>query len=148
MQKTMKNVILLVEDNPDDAELIIRSLKKSGLVNEIFLAEDGEEALEFVFGQGRYAQKSYVEQIKLILLDLKLPKLNGLEVLEKIKTNPSTVKLPVVVLTSSDEDPDINKAYELGVNSYIVKPVDFNDFVNTVHQVGLYWLLVNKTPER
>ncbi len=144
----MKNVILLVEDNPDDAELIIRSLKKSGLVNEIFLAEDGEEALEFVFGQGRYAQKSYVEQIKLILLDLKLPKLNGLEVLEKIKTNPSTVKLPVVALTSSDEDPDINKAYELGVNSYIVKPVDFNDFVNTVHQVGLYWLLVNKTPER
>lgn len=144
----MKNIILLVEDNPDGAELIIRVLKKQGLINEIFQVEDGEEALEFIFGQGRYAQKSYVEQIKLILLDLKLPKLNGLEVLEKIKTNPSTAKLPVVILTSSTEDPDINKAYELGVNSYVVKPVDFEDFVNAVHQTGLYWLLINKMPER
>ncbi|GAB4116368.1 MAG: response regulator [Candidatus Caldatribacteriota bacterium] len=148
MQKEMKNIILLVEDNPDGAELIIRVLKKQGLINEIFQVEDGEEALEFIFGQGRYAQKSYVEQIKLILLDLKLPKLNGLEVLEKIKTNPSTAKLPVVILTSSTEDPDINKAYELGVNSYVVKPVDFEDFVNAVHQTGLYWLLINKMPER
>lgn len=139
--------ILIVEDNPNDIELIVRALKKQNLANEFFIVEDGQEALDFLFFKGKFENRSRNKQIKVIFLDLKLPKINGLEVLKVIKSSPETKNLPVVVITSSKEDPDIKAAYELGANSYIVKPVEFNDFINAIQSTGYYWLLVNEIPK-
>ena len=139
--------ILLVEDNPRDAELIIRALKKHNLANQLFVVEDGADALDFIFGRGQYAQREMPHHPKVVLLDLKLPKMNGLEVLEAIKTNERTRTIPVVMVTSSREDPDIRTAYDLGANSYVVKPVEFEAFMEAMSQLGFYWLLVNEAPE-
>jgi len=136
--------ILLVEDNPQDAELIQRALRKNNLANRLFVIEDGAEALDFIFCQRNYADREMSDSPKVILLDVKLPKLNGLEVLREIKANPVTRRIPVVMLTSSREDPDIQKAYQLGANSYVVKPVEFDAFVDTMSRLGFYWLLVNQ----
>jgi CheY-like chemotaxis protein len=138
--------ILLVEDNFNDAELTIRSLRKSKLVNEILHLKDGEAAIDYLFGTGAYDGRDIEIKPKLILLDLKMPKLNGIEVLEKIKSHSHTKTIPVVVLTSSRENPDIERCYKLGVNSYIVKPVEFINFSKAVTDLGLYWLLLNHPP--
>lgn len=138
--------ILLVEDNPQDAELMIRALRKQNLANQIHIVEDGVEALAYLFCNGKYADRDFSKSPKVIFLDLKLPKISGLEVLQELKSNPLTRTLPVVVVTSSKENPDIKKAYELGVNSYVVKPVNFDDFLKAMSQIGLYWLLVNEVP--
>jgi two-component system response regulator len=147
----MKNLdpiqILLVEDNPNDAELTLRALKKHNLINEIHIAEDGQEALDFIFCQGNYSSRSITQPLRVIFLDLKLPKISGLEVLKRIKSDAETKKLPVVILTSSKEDPDISEAYALGANGYVVKPVDFNDFIRVMNNTGLFWLLVNEPPK-
>jgi two-component system, response regulator len=136
--------ILLVEDNQEDAELTIRALTKQRLANKIVHLNDGAEALDFIYGLGSYSERNVNQIPKVILLDLKMPKISGLEVLKKIKSDQRLKMIPVVILTSSAEDPDIREAYELGANSYIVKPVDFNAFSNTVADLGLYWLVVNK----
>jgi two-component system response regulator len=136
--------ILIVEDSMDDANLTIRVMKKHNIANNLFHVKDGAEALDFIFCKGDYSTRNITEKPKLILLDLKMPKVNGIEVLEKLKSNDSTKTIPVVILTSSQEDPDIKRCYELGANSYIVKPVDFDDFIKSVGEVGLYWLLLNK----
>lgn len=146
MENFLKSDVLLVEDNPNDAELTIRALKKQGFANEIFHVEDGEQALDFLFCRGEFSNRSGSQPVKVVLLDLKLPKVNGLEVLREVKADPVTSKIPVVILTSSREDPDISTAYELGANSYVVKPVDFDDFVKAVQNTGLFWLLVNEPP--
>ncbi len=138
--------ILLVEDNPHDVELTLRALKKHNLANNVLVAKDGAEALDFVFGTGAYAKRSVAKSPKLILLDLKLPKVDGLEVLRKIKSDERTKVVPVVVLTSSSEERDIVESYKLGVNSYMVKPVDFDQFVDCVSEMGLYWLVCNEPP--
>ncbi len=138
--------ILLVEDNPHDAELTIRALKKRNLANNLYLVHDGAQALEFIFRRGEYAHLQNQLPLKVILLDLKFPKVDGLEVLKAIKSADSTCSIPVVILTSSRQDPDIKAAYKLGANSYIVKPVEFEGFVEAMSQVGLYWLLVNQIP--
>lgn len=138
--------LLLVEDNPSDVELTLHALKKHNFANGIKVVRDGEEALEFLFGTNGGAPEGGVYPARLILLDLKLPKVNGLEVLGRIKADPRTKSIPVVVLTSSREDQDLYLCYELGVNSYIVKPVDFANFTETVRQLGLYWLLLNERP--
>jgi two-component system response regulator len=140
--------ILLVEDNLDDAELTIDALRKKNLASAITHVEDGEEALEFLFAEGRFAGRNSIQQPKLILLDLKMPKISGLEVLKIIKSDKRTSKIPVVVLTSSKEEPDIQEAYALGANSYIVKPVTFEKFADVVATVGFYWLVVNQTENR
>jgi two-component system, response regulator len=139
--------ILIVEDNPNDAELTLRALKKHNLANEVYIAEDGEEAIDFIFAKGKFANRSHSKPLKVIFLDLKLPKISGLDVLKKIKSDPSTKKLPVVIITSSKEDPDIKAAYDLGTNGYVVKPVDFNDFIKAMQNTGLFWLLVNEAPK-
>jgi two-component system response regulator len=138
--------ILLVEDNPRDAELTIRALKKRNLANHLFVVEDGVEALDFIFCRGKYAGRTVAHPPKVVLLDLKLPKLDGLEVLRAIKADERVCRIPVVIITSSHEDPDIQSAYEMGVNSYVVKPVNFDAFVEAVSHLGLYWLLVNQPP--
>jgi CheY-like chemotaxis protein len=138
--------ILLVEDNPSDAELTLRALKQRNLANQVFVCHDGAEALEFFFGDGSHALREIGAVPKVILLDLKLPKVDGLEVLRRLKEEDRTKKIPVVVLTSSREEPDIARAYRLGANSYIVKPVDFEAFARAVSDVGLYWLLLNHPP--
>jgi len=138
--------ILLVEDNPNDVELTLHAFKKNNLSNRIQVARDGAEALEFLFCSGAYAQRSPHTGPKVILLDLKLPKVDGLEVLRKVKGDPRTRTIPVVVLTSSREERDIVESYQLGVNSYIVKPVDFAQFTEAVRQLGLYWMLLNEPP--
>jgi CheY-like chemotaxis protein len=137
--------ILLVEDNPSDVELTLRALKARNLANQVFVARDGAEALEFFFGDESPLREIGVTP-RVILLDLKLPKVDGLEVLRRLKTDERTRALPVVVLTSSKEEPDIAAAYRLGANSYIVKPVDFESFARAVSEVGLYWLLLNEQP--
>jgi two-component system response regulator len=139
--------ILIVEDNPQDAELTLRSLRKNNMGNKLYVVEDGEEALDFIFCNGKYAERNITSPPKVVFLDLKLPKVSGLEVLQKIKSNPLTKSMPVVMVTSSREDPDIRKAYELGVNSYVVKPVNFDDFLSAMSQTGLYWLFVNELPK-
>lgn len=136
--------ILIVEDNPGDAELAIRALKKQNLANNVIHLLDGAEALDFIFGTGNYVGRNTNHVPKVILLDLKMPKVGGLEVLEKIKSDPRTKAIPVVILTSSAEDPDVKRSYELGANSYIVKPVEFTNFSKTVADLGLYWMVINK----
>jgi CheY-like chemotaxis protein len=138
--------ILLVEDNPNDVELTLRALKKHNLANRVFVTKDGAEALEFIFTTGPYAHRKIENSPKLVLLDLKLPKVDGLEVLHRIKSDERTKVTPVVVLTSSKEERDIVESYKLGVNSYIVKPVDFEKFLQAVLELGLYWLLLNQPP--
>jgi two-component system, response regulator len=138
--------ILLVEDNPNDVELALHALQKNKLSNRIHVVRDGAEALDFIFGTGPYADHSVADLPKVILLDLKLPKVDGLEVLKRIKADPRTRMIPVVVLTSSAEESDIVASYQLGVNSYIVKPIDFQQFTEAVRQLGLYWLLLNQPP--
>jgi CheY-like chemotaxis protein len=138
--------ILLVEDNPCDAELTLHALKSSHLTNHIEVVRDGAEALDFIFCTGNYAHRSIDNAPRVILLDLKLPKVDGLEVLQKIKSDPCTKMIPIVVLTSSQEESDIVESYQLGVNSYIVKPVDFEQFTEAVRQLGLYWRLLNQPP--
>ena len=139
-------LILLVEDNPDDVELTLHALRQENLANSIVVARDGEEALDFLFCRGTYSGRSFDSPPKLILLDLKLPKVDGLEVLREIKKDPRTQAIPVVVLTASREEQDLVNGYHLGANGYIQKPVDFDHFRQTVKQLGLYWLVVNEPP--
>jgi two-component system response regulator len=138
--------ILLVEDNPYDAELTQRALKNKGLANKLLTFTDGVEALDFLFGTGEYAGRNLAMRPKVILLDLKLPRINGLEVLETIRGDERTRTIPVVIMTSSQEESDIVRGYNLGVNSYMVKPVDFDKFFQAVEDLGFYWLLLNKVP--
>lgn len=147
MQDYNQVEILLVEDNPNDVELTLRALKKNNLSNRIYVVNDGERALDFIFCRGIYADREECKNPKLILLDLKLPKINGLEVLEAIKNNENTKMVPVVALTSSREERDMIETYKLGVNSYITKPVDFDKYTDAVREIGLYWLLINQLPE-
>jgi len=143
----MKNKkILLVEDNPDDVKLTMRALKKSNIANEILVAEDGVEALDYLFGRGKFDGRDTGVMPQVILLDLKLPKMDGLEVLQHIREDERTKLLPVVILTTSNEDNDRINGYKFGANSYIRKPVDFNQFVEAVKNLGLYWLVLNEAP--
>lgn len=139
--------ILLVEDNPNDVELTLRALKKNNLANKVHVVTDGAEALDFIFAKNKYSERDINDVPKVILLDLKLPKISGLEVLKQIKSAEETRIIPVVVLSSSKEESDIIESYQLGVNSYIVKPVDFHQFADSVSNLGLYWLLLNENPE-
>ncbi|MGZ3836977.1 MAG: response regulator [Flavisolibacter sp.] len=139
--------ILLVEDNPNDAELTIRALKKNNILNNILHLEDGEEVLHYIFGTGKYTERDTQEIPRVILLDLKMPKIDGLDVLKQLKSNEKTKVIPVILLTSSKEDRDIMEGYKLGVNSYIVKPVGFENFVKAVSDIGFYWLLMNQPPK-
>lgn len=138
--------ILLVEDNSNDAELTIRALRKNNISNKIIHLKDGTIAIDFLFGQGQFAKRNTNNKPKIILLDLKMPKVDGLEVLRKIKADELTKKIPVIILTSSREHPDIEKAYSLGANSYIVKPVDFDGFAKVIIDLGMYWVLLNQPP--
>ena len=138
--------ILLVEDNPDDEELTLRALKRGNVANDVTVARDGSEALEFLFGSGKFEGRDTTRQPAVILLDLKLPKLSGLEVLRRIRADERTSMLPVVILTSSSEDEDMIRSYESGANSYVRKPVNFAEFTTAVGQLGLYWLLLNRLP--
>lgn len=138
--------ILLVEDNPQDAEMAIRALKKNNLANHLIHVKDGEEALDFIFARGAFSHRKGKSNPKVILLDLKLPKVGGLDILKEVKSDPNTKMIPVVVLTSSKEENDMVESYKLGVNSYIVKPVDFDKFINCIKDLGLYWLVVNQLP--
>jgi two-component system response regulator len=138
--------ILLVEDNPHEAELTIRGLKKNNLANNLIHIDDGAEALDFIFSKGKYVNNATSPSLKVILLDLKLPKVDGLEILRQVKSNELTKTIPVVVLTSSKEDKDIVESYKLGVNSYIVKPVNFESFAKAISEVGLYWMILNQAP--
>jgi two-component system response regulator len=141
-------VILLVEDNPDDEALTVRALKKSNVVNEIIVARDGIQALHYLFGEGAHAGRDTTEMPQVVLLDLKLPKVDGLEVLRRLRADERTRLLPVVILTSSNEENDRVKGYGLGANSYVRKPVDFDAFVTAAAQLGLYWLVLNQPPPR
>jgi len=139
--------ILLVEDNISDAELTIRALKKNNLANKLVHVEDGQEALDFIFAEGAYSNRKISDTPKIILLDLKMPRINGIQVLKKIKSDERTKIIPVIVLTSSKEDPDILECYRLGVNSYVVKPVGFENFLRAVSELGLYWMIYNQIPK-
>ncbi|MEE9424106.1 MAG: response regulator [Methylococcales bacterium] len=141
-----QKTVLLVEDNPDDEVLTLRALKKHNLANDITVARDGQEALDYLFAQGEFSERDINQLPQLILLDLKLPKIDGLGVLEQLRANPVTKSVPVVVLTSSNEEQDILKSYNLGVNSYVRKPVDFEQFMEAAKQLGLFWLVLNEVP--
>jgi two-component system response regulator len=141
-------IILLVEDNPDDEALTLRALKKNNILNEVVVARDGVEALDYLFGSGAHAGRDTSQQPQLVLLDLKLPRLDGLEVLRRLRADERTRRQPVVVLTTSNEERDILSSYALGANSYIRKPVDFEQFMEAVRQLGLYWLVLNVGPPR
>lgn len=143
---TDKKIILLVEDNPDDEALTLRALRKNNILNDVVVARDGVEALDYLFGTGSYAGRDTGNQPQLVLLDLKLPKIDGLEVLRRVRDNEITRTQPVVILTTSNEERDIVASYRLGANSYIRKPVDFEQFMEAVRQLGLYWLVLNVTP--
>jgi two-component system, response regulator len=138
--------ILLIEDSPEDAELTIRALRRNKLANEIQVVEDGAEALDFLFCRGSFKDRTLSEHPKLVLLDLKLPKVSGMEVLRAIREDERTKAIPVVVLTSSKEERDLMEGYKLGVNAYAQKPVDFEQFAETVRQIGMFWMLINKSP--
>jgi len=147
MEYPMDNkIILLVEDNPDDEVLTLRAIKKNNIGNSVTVVRDGAEALDFLFCTGLYADRNPQDKPQVILLDLKLPKIDGLEVLRRIRAEESTRLLPVVILTSSKEEQDLIKGYSLGANSYVRKPVDFDQFVEAVRQLGLYWLILNEAP--
>ena len=141
-------MILLVEDNPDDEALTLRALKKNNIMNEVVVARDGVEALDYLFGKGVYAERDMSLMPNLILLDLKLPKMDGLEVLRHLRADDRTKILPVVILTSSKEEQDLINGYSLGANSYVRKPVDFSQFIEAVRQLGLYWFVLNESPPR
>lgn len=141
-------MILLVEDNPDDQALTLRALKGNNIKNEVIIAHDGVEALDFLFGRGTYAGRDVSIMPQVTLLDLKLPRIDGLEVLKQVRSNERTRLLPVVILTSSNEDRDRLQGYSLGANSYIRKPVDFHEFMDAVHNLGLYWLILNQGPPK
>lgn len=141
-------IILLIEDNPDDEALTLRALKKNNILNEVIVARDGAEALDYLFCRGRYEDRNQARTPELILLDLKLPKVDGLEVLKQLRENEQTRRLPVVILTSSNEQRDILAGYDLGANSYIRKPVDFTQFTEAVRQLGIYWLVLNVSPRQ
>ncbi len=141
-------VILLVEDNPDDEALTLRALKKSNILNDVAVAHDGVEALDFLFGEGSYSDRDTSVMPQVVLLDLKLPKIDGLEVLRRVRADKRTKLLPVVILTSSKEESDMIEGYKLGANSYIRKPVDFVQFGQAVQQLGLYWLVLNESPPK
>ena len=145
MSNGAKKVILLVEDNPDDVDLTIRAFRKANITNEVVVARDGVEAVDYLFGTGAHAEKR-PDLPQVVLLDLKLPRVDGLEVLQRIRTDRRTRFLPVVVLTSSREEQDLIRSYELGVSSYVQKPVDFMQFMEAAHQLGLYWLVLNLAP--
>jgi len=147
METTNVVEILIIEDNPNDAEMALRALKKNNLANNVLVLSDGEMALDFIFAKGKFAGRKEAPRPKIILLDLKLPKVDGLEVLKEIKSHAETKIIPVIVLTSSREESDLITSYRLGVNSYIVKPVDFDKFVDAVRDLGLYWLLLNQQPK-
>jgi two-component system, response regulator len=144
----MNRIILLVEDNPDDVALTLHAFKRSNISNEIVIARDGVEALDYLFGRGDFAERDTSEQPAVVLLDLKLPRLDGLEVLRRLRANPDTALQPVVILTSSDEEQDMLMSYQLGANSYVRKPVDFDEFIEAARKLGLYWLLLNQAPPR
>lgn len=141
-----KNEIILVDDNLHDADLMIRAFRKSGLANDFVHLKDGQQALDYIFGEGEYEMRNVTDLPKAILLDLKMPRVTGIEVLQRLKSEDRTKDIPVVVITSSKEDPDIKTCYGLGVNSYVVKPVEFDAFFKAISQVGLYWLLINQPP--
>lgn len=143
-----EKMILLVEDNPDDVTLTLRAFKKNNIRNEIVVAQDGEEALDFLFRRGAYSELDPQDLPEVVLLDLKLPKVDGLEVLQQIRADPRTRLLPVVILTSSKEEQDLIEGYSRGANSYVRKPVDFDQFLEAVRQLGLYWLVLNEPPPR
>ena len=138
--------ILLVEDNPNDVELTLRALQKQNLSNKVFVVKDGAEALDFVFATGAYSQRKIEKRPKVVLLDLKLPKVDGIEVLRRIKADSRTNHIPVVMLTSSREEQDLVRSYKLGANAYVVKPVDFRSFIDAVRQLGAFWAVVNEPP--
>jgi two-component system, response regulator len=138
--------ILLIEDNPEDVEITLRAFQKYHLANKIHVARDGEEALQYLFGTGQYADQPLGSAPRLILLDLKLPKVDGIEILQRCKSDPRTKNIPVVVLTSSREERDLADSYNLGVNSYVLKPVDFYQFTEAIRQLGLYWVVLNQLP--
>lgn len=144
----MDKAILLVEDNPDDAELTIHALKSHNLANEIVIAEDGEKALDYLFATGEFSERDAEDIPSLILLDLNLPKINGLQVLERLRENKTTKRVPVVVLTTSNDESDVLHSYDLGVNSYLRKPVNFDQFLDMAKQMGMYWLMMNVEPPR
>lgn len=139
--------ILLVEDNPDDLEMTLHALTKGKVANRIQIARDGAEALDFIFCEGPFSERLIEETPRVIMLDLKLPKVDGMEVLRRVKADPRTQRIPVVILTSSNEEVDVEASYALGVNSFIVKPVSFDRFVNAVQELGMYWMLLNRAPE-
>ena len=139
--------ILLVEDNPHDAEMTIRALKKVNLANKLIHVKDGAEALDFIFSRGAFADRNTADKPKVILLDIKMPKVDGIEVLRQIKSDPFTKTIPVVIMTSSKEEQDVFTSYDLGVNSYVVKPVDFEGFAKAVSELGFYWLITNQSTE-
>jgi two-component system response regulator len=141
-----KKIILLVEDNPNDEALTLRAFKKSNIANEVIVVRDGAEALDYLFGAGQYLERDMTIMPTIILLDLKLPKLDGLEVLQRLRAHPRTKLLPVVILTTSGEEQDIVQGYHLGANSYLRKPVDFMKFIVAIEQLGLYWLVLNEPP--
>jgi two-component system response regulator len=141
-----QRLILLVEDNDDDVELTLRALRRNRVANKVDVVRDGAEALEYLFATGDYAKRDVRDTPNLVLLDLKLPKVGGLEVLERVRADPRTRRLPVVILTSSNVESDLARSYDLGANSYIRKPVDFTQFMEAVNQLGLYWLVLNEAP--
>jgi two-component system response regulator len=142
----MEKTIMLVEDNPDDEELTLRALRKASIANDVFVARDGQEALDFLFGTGQHAGREPQTMPAVVLLDLKLPKLDGIDVLQRMRADPRTRLVPVVVLTSSSEDEDMLRSYQSGANSYVRKPIEFSEFAHAVTQLGMYWMLINQTP--